>query len=268
MPQKKLRQLRDGLKDLDSVAVAFSGGVDSTLLLYLAHEELGDRCVAITARSHSFPERELREAQGFCGERGITHLIVDSEELDIEGFSSNPPDRCYLCKRGLFEHIGKVVQERGLSWIVEGSNLDDEGDYRPGLVAVAEAGVRSPLREAGLTKAEVRALSRVLGLPTAEKPSFACLASRFPYGEHITAEGLTRVDRAEQLLLDEGLRQVRVRVHGDVARIETDEDGMTRLLEPGLRERVHEQLQALGFRFVSLDMRGYRTGSMNATLPE
>jgi uncharacterized protein len=266
MPQEKLARLRAELRGLKSAAVAFSGGVDSTLLLYLAHEELKDRCVAVTARSCSFPERELKEAQAFCKQRGITHVIVESEELAIEGFAANPPNRCYLCKSELFAHIKEVAQARELAWIVEGSNLDDEGDYRPGLTAVKEAGVRSPLREAGLSKPEVRALSSALGLPTAEKPSFACLASRFPFGEPITVEGLSRIDKAEQFLLDEGLVQVRVRVHGDVARIETDAQGMTALLDGDLRKRVHETLIRLGFTFVSLDLLGYRTGSMNATL--
>jgi uncharacterized protein len=267
MVREKFRGLREGVRGLGSVAVAFSGGVDSTLLLQVAHEELGSGCVAVTARSCSFPERELCQAQAFCKERGIEHVVVEAEELAIDGFASNPPNRCYLCKSSLFTRIAPIAAQRGLAWMAEGSNLDDEGDYRPGLEAVAEAGVRSPLREAGLGKADVRALSRTLGLPTAEKPSFACLASRFPYGERITAEGLARVDKAEQFLLDEGLRQVRVRVHGDVARIETDEGGMVVLLQPTARQRVHEALRALGFRFVSLDLLGYRTGSMNATLP-
>jgi uncharacterized protein len=251
---------------LEGVAVAFSGGVDSSLLLFVAHEQLGDSCLAVTARSCSFPERELNEARAFCSEYGITHIIVDSEELEIEGFSSNPPNRCYLCKHELFEKIKIIADEHGLKHIVEGSNTDDEGDYRPGLQAVAELGIVSPLRSAGLSKDEIRTISADLGLPTADKPSFACLSSRFPFDQPITIEGLARVDRAEQLLLDEGFRQVRVRSHGDVARIETDAAGMVRFEDSSLRSRVYEAFIGFGFTFVALDLLGYRTGSMNKTL--
>jgi uncharacterized protein len=266
MPKKKLSRLRKELKALKRVAVAFSGGVDSTLLLYLAHDELGDDCIAVTARSHTFPERELKEAQAFCEQHGIIHIIIESEELNIDGFASNPPNRCYLCKHELFTRIKNIAAEQSILWVIEGSNLDDEGDYRPGLQAIAECGVKSPLREVGLTKAAIRELSEDLNLPTAAKQSFACLASRFPFGEEITIEGLTRIDRAEQFLLDEGLRQVRVRSHGDVARIETDEAGMVALMNSALRQRTHQALQGFGFSFVSLDLRGYRSGSMNITL--
>ena len=264
--QQKYENLKQYLLDLGSVAVAFSGGVDSTFLLKVAHDALGDRAIAVTARSWSFPERELREAAAFCEAEGIRHIVCDSEELDIEGFSKNPTNRCYLCKSELFEKIWAVARANGIEHVAEGSNLDDNGDYRPGLIAVREQGVKSPLRHAELNKAEIRELSKELGLSTWNKQSFACLSSRFPYGESITRERLSMIDRAEQLLLDMGLRQVRVRHHGNLARIETDEDGFQRLMDRARREEIHAAFKRFGFTYVSMDLLGYRTGSMNETL--
>lgn len=262
----KQQNLKTYLSGLGSVAVAFSGGVDSTFLLKTAHDVLGDQAIAVTARSCSFPERELKEATLFCKSEGIPHVICDSEELDIEGFSQNPPNRCYLCKNELFTKIWAIARQNGIAHVVEGSNLDDNGDYRPGLIAVAEQEVKSPLRLAQLAKQEIRTLSKEMGLPTWNKQSFACLSSRFPYGESITPERLTMIDRAEQYLLDLGLRQVRVRHHGNLARIETDEAGFQILMDRKRREAVYERFQQVGFAYVSIDLLGYRMGSMNETL--
>lgn len=261
---KKFEELKAYLSEQLSLAVAFSGGVDSTFLLKAAHLALGDNVIAVTARSCSFPERELNEAIAFCNTEGIRHFIVDSEELDIDGFASNPKNRCYLCKRELFEKIREVADKEGVAHIAEGSNLDDNGDYRPGLQAVAELGILSPLRICGLTKSDIRHLSKKLGLPTYNKQSFACLSSRFVYGETISREKLQMVDRAEQLLLDLGFHQVRVRIHNDLARIETQPEQFSLLLQ--YRQLISKKLKEFGFVYVTMDLDGYQTGSMNRSL--
>lgn len=273
----KLKLLRERIRGVGTAVVAFSSGVDSTFLLRVAHEELGDHVVAATIRSHTFPKRELDEATAFCRAEGIRHEIIETEELDIPGFADNPPDRCYYCKRELFGRLLAFAKDYGLATVLEGSNMDDDGDYRPGRRAIRELGILSPLHDVGLTKAEIRMLSRELGLPTSDKPSFACLASRFPYGERITAAGLERVERAEQWLMDldlgrdgarssRGLTQLRVRSHGDMARIEVPPCDI-----PSLAARAAEIAAAfkeLGFAYTTLDLRGYRTGSMNEVLSE
>lgn len=264
--QEKYNVLKEYIKSLESVAVAFSSGVDSTFLLKVAHDVLGEKAIAVTARSCSFPERELREAIAFAEANGIAHLIVDSEELEIEGFSENPVNRCYLCKHELFSKMKDIAEKHGFKEVVEGSNMDDLGDYRPGLTAIQELDVKSPLRHAELTKDDIRELSRELGLPTWEKQSFACLSSRFPYGQSITPEKLKMVDEAEQLLLDLGFRQVRVRHHDTLARIEIHEDQFSMIMEKEVRDRIHRRFREVGFTYVSLDLAGYRTGSMNETL--
>ena len=263
---KKYDDLKLLLKNYGSVAVAFSSGVDSTFLLYAAKEALGDRVIAVTAQSCSFPQRELKEAKSFCESQNIRHHIFESEELDIEGFSHNPKNRCYLCKRELFEKIKKIAADEGIEVILEGSNLDDNGDYRPGLQAVEELEIQSPLRSIGFTKDDIRALSRYLNLPTWNKQSFACLSSRFVYGETISREKLGMVDKAEQMLIDLGFHQVRVRIHGSMARIEILPEEFEKLISNDVRGQITAAFKALGFTYVTMDLIGYRTGSMNEVL--
>lgn len=262
----KYEKLKDHIASLESVAIAFSGGVDSTFLLYAAKEALGNRLIAVTASSCSFPVRELNEAKAYCEKMGIRHRVVRSEELEIEGFAHNPKNRCYLCKHELFEKIRAVADEEGIAEVAEGSNLDDNGDYRPGLMAVAELGVKSPLREIGFTKNEIRVLSKHFGLPTWNKQSFACLSSRFPYGELISEGKLAMVDKAEQYLLDLGFHQLRVRIHGKVARIELMPEEFPKFMEEECRNNVYKKFKMIGFDYVTLDILGYRTGSMNEVL--
>ena len=263
---EKLEALKTYFADLGSAAVAFSGGVDSTFLLAVASDVLKDRVAAVTVSSCLIPVSELKEAEDFCRDREIRQIMIRTDPLQIEGFAENPPDRCYICKRSIFKEIMKAASENGLEYVVEGSNLDDADDYRPGMRAVTELGVKSPLKELGFTKSEIRAASEWLWLPTWNKPSLACLASRIPYGDVITKEKLEMVGKAEQILRDKGFTQLRVRVHGNLARIELMPDEFNLFMKEKNRSSINSAFKELGFEYVTLDTSGYRTGSMNEYL--
>jgi uncharacterized protein len=263
----KFSRLKDILKDMKSALIAFSGGVDSTLLLRVAQMTLDDDVLAVTASSETTPRHEMEDARRLAAEFGVKHLIIESGELKLAEFVKNPDNRCYICKKSRFSAIIDLAGALGLAWVADGSNIDDQGDYRPGMRAVHELGVRSPLLEAGLSKADIRLLSRYLGLSTWNKPPYACLATRIPYGSPITAEKLGQVDAAEDLIRSMSIsRQVRVRHYGDTARIEVAQEDMPNLLASGIRERVVISFKDLGFKFVTLDLEGYRMGSLNISL--
>ena len=254
------------LKDTKGVAVAFSGGVDSTFLAAVAYEVLANRAIAVTASSPLYPEHERQEAVELARGIGITHILVASNELEVPGFADNPPDRCYRCKSELFAVVRKEAEKYDISVVADGSNVNDLSDYRPGSKAAQECGVLSPLLESGLNKEEIRTLSREMNLSTAEKPAFACLASRFPYGQNITEEKLKAVGAVENEMRKLGFRQWRVRHHDTIARIEVETTEISRLLEPEIRQRIVQVAHQAGFLYVSVDLEGYRIGSMNADI--
>lgn len=264
----KFQKLKDTLQNLESVAIAYSGGVDSTFLLKVAVDVLGNRVIAITAKSSIYPEREFKQAVKYIEGIGVKHIVIISEELEIEGFVRNSVNRCYLCKKELFSKIRKVADDNNVNVVLEGSNADDASDFRSGMKAAKELEVISPLKDVGFTKNDIKKLSKKLGVPTWNKHSFDCLSTRFPYGNEITVEKLSMVERAEQVFLDLGFKHIRVRYHEDTARVEVNADERENFFDLEIMDKVRIELKNIGFKYVTLDLMGYKTGSMNEFFSE
>lgn len=264
--EDKLKKLKEIIEELESAVIAFSGGCDSSFLAKIAYEVLGDRAIAITANSELYADSEVKDSKKIAADIGIKHEIISSNELGVPGFRENPPDRCYFCKKELFSKLSRIAEKEGFNYVLDGSNFDDGDDYRPGMKAGRELNIRSPLREAELTKDEIRELSRKFGLYTADKPAMACLASRFPYGTKIRERDLQRIEKSEEFLRDLGFTQLRVRHHGNIARIEILPQDIKSILRNDFREKILEKFKRLGYKYVTIDLEGYRTGSMNEVL--
>jgi len=264
--EEKLASLKRILSNMGSVLIAFSGGVDSTFLLKVAHDLLGKKIVAATASSETYPASELEAAKKIARKLGVKHLVIQTEELSKQDFAKNSPQRCYFCKQELFSRLNKIARRQGLNYVADASNYDDLADFRPGRQAGQELGIKSPLKEARLTKAEIRSLSHKMNLPTWNKPSLACLASRIPYGTRITREKLKRIDEGERFLKGLGIRQLRIRDHDGIARIEVAQEEMSLFWQENTARLIIDKLKRLGYTYVTLDLEGYRPGSMNEVL--
>jgi len=266
--KEKLNNLRKILSEMGSILIAYSGGVDSTFLLKVAREELGDKVTAVTVKSEIHHLNEITDAKMMAQKFKMKHLFIDIDILSNKEFVNNPPERCYICKKEIFNRISEIAKELNLNFVADGSNYDDFDDYRPGMKAVRELKIRSPLQEALLTKDDIRLLSKEMNLPTWNKPSNSCLATRIPYGDEITLEKLKRIEKAEDFIHDLGIEQVRVRHYNNLAKIEAREEDMLLLMEEYLRKKIIDKLKELGFIYITLDLQGYRSGSMNEELNE